>query len=122
MQCRLRIHGDKAYLTAYTQSVLSPLVVQVLTALTSDPENEVWIISGRGQKELDGWFSGVVRQGGWQHLRWRMPQQHGMSAICTSKGLACAPMSDAAQPDAAYPAWRLGVCVQAGALATLHPS
>ena len=39
----------------------SPLqVLQVLQALTSDPANEVWVISGRSQQELGAWFQTVV--------------------------------------------------------------
>lgn len=36
------------------------VVLQVLVALTADPANEVWIISGRSQQELGGWFEDVV--------------------------------------------------------------
>jgi trehalose 6-phosphate synthase/phosphatase len=35
-------------------------VLQVLGGLTADPCNEVWVISGRSQQELGGWFEGVV--------------------------------------------------------------
>ncbi|KAF6264985.1 trehalose-6-phosphate synthase/phosphatase [Scenedesmus sp. NREL 46B-D3] len=34
-------------------------VLQVLRGLTSDACNEVWVISGRSQQELGGWFEGV---------------------------------------------------------------
>jgi len=36
-------------------------VLQVLQVLTADPANEVWIISGRSQQELGGWFESLVR-------------------------------------------------------------
>jgi trehalose-6-phosphatase len=32
----------------------------MLSALTSDPRNSVWIISGRARAELADWFGGVV--------------------------------------------------------------
>lgn len=35
-------------------------VLRVLQVLTSDPANEVWIISGRSQQELGEWFEAVV--------------------------------------------------------------
>jgi trehalose-6-phosphatase len=35
-------------------------VLEVLQALTADPHNEVWVISGRAQQELGGWFESVV--------------------------------------------------------------
>jgi trehalose-6-phosphatase len=35
-------------------------VLAVLQELTRDASNEVWIISGRAQQELDGWFQAVV--------------------------------------------------------------
>jgi trehalose 6-phosphate synthase/phosphatase len=35
-------------------------VLQVLAGLTADPCNEVWVISGRSQQELGGWFEEVV--------------------------------------------------------------
>ncbi|WIA31619.1 hypothetical protein OEZ86_002503 [Tetradesmus obliquus] len=34
-------------------------VLAVLGGLTADPCNEVWVISGRSQQELGGWFEGV---------------------------------------------------------------
>jgi trehalose-6-phosphatase len=37
-------------------------VLEVLQALTADPHNEVWVISGRAQQELGGWFESVVSQ------------------------------------------------------------
>lgn len=36
-------------------------VLDILRGLTADPKNEVYIISGRGKKDLGGWFSSVVR-------------------------------------------------------------
>jgi hypothetical protein len=39
-------------------------VLQVLQVLTSDPANEVWVISGRSQQELGAWFESVVSDKG----------------------------------------------------------
>ena len=36
-------------------------VLDILRGLTADPKNEVYIISGRGKKDLGDWFSSVVR-------------------------------------------------------------
>jgi Trehalose-phosphatase len=36
-------------------------VLDILCGLTADPKNEVYIISGRGKKDLGDWFSSVVR-------------------------------------------------------------
>eukprot|EP00879_Flechtneria_rotunda_P018573 GHRR01019489.1.p1 GENE.GHRR01019489.1~~GHRR01019489.1.p1 ORF type:complete len:531 (+),score=203.85 GHRR01019489.1:184-1776(+) len=36
-----------------------PAVLDILAALTADPANEVWVISGRSQQELGGWFKDV---------------------------------------------------------------
>lgn len=36
-------------------------VLDILRGLTADPNNEVFIISGRGKKDLGDWFSSVVR-------------------------------------------------------------
>jgi len=41
----------------------TPEVLKVLAALTADPSNEVWIISGRAQTELDGWFKDLPNLG-----------------------------------------------------------
>ena len=42
----------------------TPEVLKVLAALTADASNEVWIISGRAQTELDGWFKDLVSDRG----------------------------------------------------------
>jgi Trehalose-phosphatase len=36
-------------------------VLDILRGLTADPKNQVYIISGRGKKDLGDWFSSVVR-------------------------------------------------------------
>lgn len=46
----------------YVLAAVCVQVLQVLQVLTSDPANEVWIISGRSQQELGGWFQSVVRR------------------------------------------------------------
>jgi hypothetical protein len=35
-------------------------VMSVLGALTSDPSNEVWVVSGRARRELGAWFESMV--------------------------------------------------------------
>lgn len=35
----------------------------VLGTLTSDPSNEVWVVSGRARRELGAWFETLVRGG-----------------------------------------------------------
>jgi trehalose-6-phosphatase len=45
-------------------------VLQVLGGLTADPCNEVWVISGRSQQELGGWFEGVVSGVLWRCEVW----------------------------------------------------
>ncbi|KAF8070915.1 TPS5 [Scenedesmus sp. PABB004] len=40
-----------------------PTVLEVLAKLTADAANEVWVISGRSQSELGGWFEGVLGLG-----------------------------------------------------------
>jgi trehalose-6-phosphatase len=40
--------------------VLNAQVLDILRGLTADDKNEVYIISGRGKKDLGDWFSCVV--------------------------------------------------------------
>lgn len=55
-------HHTACCLLAAVSLVCAPQaqVLQVLGALTSDPANEVWVISGRSQQELGAWFESVV--------------------------------------------------------------
>ncbi|MCO5604017.1 hypothetical protein L7F22_058174 [Adiantum nelumboides] len=53
----------------------SPEVISLLDTLCSDPRNVVFIVSGRGRRELSGWFSsckqlGIAAEHGY-YLRWR---------------------------------------------------
>jgi Trehalose-phosphatase len=59
-------------------------VLDILRGLTADPKNEVYIISGRGKKDLGDWFSSVVR------LSATMSTDHAvtctfLTCICCSK-------------------------------------
>lgn len=53
----------------------SPEVISILNTLCGDPKNVVFIVSGRGRKELSGWFSpcdclGIAAEHGY-YLRWK---------------------------------------------------
>lgn len=48
--------------TASISAAPTPEVMAVLGALTADPANAVWIISGRARAELGGWFESLVRR------------------------------------------------------------
>lgn len=39
----------------------TPEVIQLLQTLTADPRNTVFIVSGRGRRDLTSWFGDVVR-------------------------------------------------------------
>lgn len=53
----------------------SPEVISILNTLCGDPKNVVFIVSGRGRKELSAWFSscmalGIAAEHGY-YLRWK---------------------------------------------------